>query len=58
MRTTSSGAAVRVLENNNNNGKRNMPRVRKIVLAEQDLVEIWLDSKVSRAQRFQSPMAG
>lgn len=40
MRTTSSGAAVRVLENNN--GNRNMPRVRKTVLAEQDLEEIWL----------------
>lgn len=33
-------AAVRVLENNN--GNRNMPRVRKTVLAEQDLEEIWL----------------
>lgn len=41
MRRTSSGAAVRVLENNND-GNRNMPRVRKTVLAEQDLEEIWL----------------
>lgn len=41
MRATSSGAAVRVLENNNN-GNRNMRRVRKTALAEQDLEEIWL----------------
>ena len=34
--------AARVLENRPNHGKKNLARVRKTALAEQDLEEIWL----------------
>jgi len=34
--------AARVLENHHNHGEKNLPRVRKTALAEEDLEEIWL----------------
>ena len=42
MSRRSSGAAANVSASGRKRGKKNLPRVRNTVLAEQDLEEIWL----------------